>query len=77
MLREPTLNDYRLLTEGPQAASGLGSDIPYLPPVVMRSTWKVEEPEDTPSLDNGGPRIGLPSESNPNIDQRDLKREDD
>ena len=77
VLREPTLNDYRLLTEGPQAASGLGSDIPYLPPVVMRSTWKVEEPEDTPSLDNGGPRIGLPSESNPNIDQRDLKREDD
>ena len=77
VMREPTLNDYRLLTEGPQAASGLDSDVPYLPPIVMKSTWQSEEPVETPSLDNGTPRIGLPSESNPNLDQQDLKREED
>ncbi len=77
VMREPTLNDYRLLTEGPQAASGLDSDVPYLPPIVMKSTWQSEEPVETPSLDNGTPRIGLPSESNPNLDQQNLKREED
>ena len=48
-----------------------------LPPIVMKSTWQSEEPVETPSLDNGTPRIGLPSESNPNLDQQDLKREED
>ena len=77
VLRDPTPNDIRLLTEGPQAASGLDSDVPYLPPIVMKSTWKSEEPEALPVVDDGTPRIGLPSESNPNLNQRELKREDD
>lgn len=77
VMREPTLNDYRLLTEGPQAASGLDSDVPELPPIMMTSTWRSAETDPVPSLDNGEPRIGLPSESNPNIDQSRLKREED
>ncbi len=77
VLREPTWNDYRLITEGPQAASGLQFDIPELEPIMMNSTFQTPEATPVPSLDNGEPRIGLPSESNPNIDQQKLKRDED
>lgn len=77
VLRNPSLRDYRLITQGPQAASGLKYDIPELPPIVMNSTLKAPESAPTPSLDNGTPRIGLPSETDPTIDQQKLKREED
>jgi len=77
VLRNPTLRDYRLITQGPQAASGLKYDIPELPPIVMGSTMKAPESAPAPSLDNGTPRIGLPSETDPTIDQQKLKREED
>ena len=77
VLRNPTLRDYRLITQGPQAASGLEYDIPVLPPIVMNSTMKAPESAPAPSLDNGTPRIGLPSETDPTIDQQKLKREED
>ncbi len=77
VLRNPTIRDYRLITQGPQAASGLKYDIPELPPIVMNSTMKAPEAAPAPSLDNGTPRIGLPSETDPTIDQQKLKREED
>lgn len=77
VLLEPTLNDYRLLTEGPQAASGLVSDIPEFPPIMMSSTFNAPAGEAAPSLDNSGPRIGLPSETNPGIDKRQLRRDEE
>jgi len=77
VLLEPTLNDYRLLTEGPQAVSGLTTDIPEFPPIMMSSTFSAPSGEPAPSLDNSGPRIGLPSETNPGIDQRQLRRDEE
>jgi type II secretory pathway component GspD/PulD (secretin) len=76
VLRDPSWRDHRLLTRGPQQASGLEYDIPELPPIMMESTYV--NPSSVPQLnDDGTPRIGLPSETDPNIDQQDLKREDD
>lgn len=77
VLLEPTWNDYRLLTEGPQAVSGLESEIPDFPPIIMQSTLPRPAGEPAPSLDAGTPRIGLPSESDPTIDRQRLRREED
>jgi len=77
VLRNPSLRDYRLLTRGPQQASGLNFDIPELPPIMMESTYINPSESTVLPADDGTPRIGLPSESDPDINQQDLKREDD
>lgn len=78
VLKNPSLRDYRLITKGPQAASGLDWDIPELPPIVMDSTLSLPSDPAQPSTeDDGRPRIGLPSESNPDIDQTRLKPSSD
>lgn len=76
VLRDPSWHDYRLLTRGPQQASGIEYDIPELPPVMMESTY-VNKNATPRTNDDGTPRIGLPSETDPNLNQQDLKREDD
>lgn len=77
VLLEPTWRDYRLITEGPQAYSGLLQDIPEFPPIMMNSTLAAPAGEPAPSLDAGTPRLGLPSESDPSIDRQRLRREPD
>ena len=67
VLKNPNIRDYMLLTEGPQKASGLTYDIPELPPIIMESTYVLREDDE--------PRIGLPSEIDPTIDQTDLRRD--
>lgn len=74
VLKNPSLRDYRLITKGPQAASGIEWDIPELPPIVMDSTLINPEEDGLPDPNaEDGPRIGLPSESDPDIDQRNLR----
>ena len=67
VLKNPNIRDYMLLTEGPQQASGLEFDIPDFPPIIMESTYVIREEDEEP-------RIGLPSEIDPTIDQTDLRR---
>ncbi len=74
VMKNPSLRDYRLITKGPQAASGLEWDIPELPPIVMDSTLIMPGEDGLPDPNaEDGPRIGLPSESDPDIDQRNLR----
>ncbi|GAB5496463.1 MAG: hypothetical protein Phyf2KO_15430 [Phycisphaerales bacterium] len=73
MMKNPSLRDYRLITKGPQAASGIEWDIPELPPIVMDSTLTLPAETVEPEQNDGRPRIGLPSETDPDRDQRNLR----
>ncbi|RNC82469.1 MAG: hypothetical protein ED559_12015 [Phycisphaera sp.] len=74
IMKNPSLRDYRLITKGPQAAVGIDWDIPELPPIFMDSTLIIPDENGLPDSNaDDGPRIGLPSESDPDIDQRDLR----
>lgn len=80
-MKEPSMTDYRILTRGPQEAAGIEWDIPDLPPIMMDSTFSLPnepEPEAAAEDDESGlPRIGLPSETDPDLDQRALTPDDE
>lgn len=67
VLREPTIQDYRLITLGPYFEAGLEDYLPDLPAVMIRTTI------DPPAPDGG---FVLPSDRDPSLDQQTLRPRD-